>query len=77
MRFTMTCYFRYLQRLFKEAGIEITSDKKREVDRAIHVIVGVKYRNCPATWREVKKRIAEDEAGFISELKKELAQPAR
>jgi hypothetical protein len=30
----------------------------------------VEYKNCPATWREVKKRIAEDETGFVSMLKK-------
>jgi hypothetical protein len=26
-------------------------------------------KNCPATWREVKKRIAEDETGFVTMLK--------
>lgn len=65
----MTCYFRHLQHVFKRAGIEVTSDNKREIDRVIHVIVGVKYKNCPAAWKGVKKRIAEDEEGFVSELK--------
>jgi len=37
-------------------------------------MVGVKYKNCPATWRKVKKRIAEDEEGFVSELKEALAR---
>jgi len=31
--------------------------------------VGVDYKNCPAAWKEVKKRIAEDEADFVSKLK--------
>ena len=65
----MTCYFRHIQDVFKKAGIEVTSKKKREIDRAIHGIVGVEYKNCSAAWREVKRRIAEDEDGFISELK--------
>jgi len=65
----MTCYFRHLQEIFKKAGIEVTGENKREIDRIIHNIVSVKYKNCPATWREVKKRIMEDEEGFISTLK--------
>jgi len=31
--------------------------------------VGVDYKNCPVAWKEVKKRIAEDEEGFVSKLK--------
>lgn len=65
----MTCYFRHLQTVFKEAGIEVTSDNKRDVDKVIHGIAGVKYKNCPAAWKEVKKRIAEDEEGFVNQLK--------
>jgi hypothetical protein len=65
----MTCYFRHLKEVFKKAGINVTSENKREIDRVIHGIVGVAYRNCSATWREVKKRIAEDEDGFVSRLK--------
>ena len=54
---------------FKKAGIEVTSENKREVDKLIHRIVGVRYKDCPGSWKEVKKRIAEDEDGFVSELK--------
>jgi len=68
----MTCYFRHLQNVFKKAGIEVTSENKREIDRVIHEVVGVEYKNCPAAWREVKKRIAEDEESFISGLKEAL-----
>lgn len=64
----MTCYFRRLQDVFKKAGIEVTSENKREIDRVIHAIVGVEYKNCPATWKEVKKRIAENEEDFVSRL---------
>ena len=66
----MTCYFRHLKEIFNKAGIEITKDNRQEIDQAIHNIVGVKYKNCPAAWIEVKKRITEDEEGFVSELKR-------
>ena len=65
----MTCYFRHLQDVFRKAGIEVTSENKREIDRVIHSIVGVEYKNCSVTWKEVKKRIAEDEEGFVSILR--------
>lgn len=67
--FVVTCYFRHLKEIFKKAGIEVTSENKREIDRIIHSIVSVKYKNCPTTWREVKKRIAKDEVEFVSILK--------
>ena len=51
----MTCYFRRLQQVFMKAGIELATENKRDVDRVIHKIVGVEYKNCLATWREVKK----------------------
>lgn len=72
----MTCYFRHIQDVFKKAGIEVSPENKRDIDRVIHGIVGVEYKNCPATWREVKKRIAEDEESFVSELKKTLTAQA-
>ena len=68
----MTCYFRHIQNIFKKAGIEVTNQNKREIDRVIHGIVNVEYKNCPATWREVKNRLAEDEEAFVSELRKAL-----
>jgi hypothetical protein len=68
----MTCYFRHLKGIFEEAGIQVTTENKREIDKVIHGIVGVKYRNCGDTWREVKKLIARDEAGFVLELGKAL-----
>jgi len=70
----MTCYFRHFQHIFKKAGIELTNENKREIDKIIHNIVGVKYKNCPAAWREIKKRIAQDEEGFVSKLKEEWSK---
>ncbi|HLE74440.1 MAG TPA: hypothetical protein VI864_00110 [Candidatus Bathyarchaeia archaeon] len=68
----MTCYFRHLGEIFKKAGIEVTPQNRQEIDRIIHDIVGVDYKNCPAAWRQVKIRVAEDETGFVSVLKKAL-----
>ena len=65
----MTCYFRHLKEFFKKAEIEVTKDNKREIDRVIHSIIGIEYKNCSAVWKEVKKKIKEDEESFISELK--------
>jgi hypothetical protein len=44
----------------------------------IHGVVGVPYKDCSATWREVKKRLVKDEDDFVLTLKnawkKRLAQ---
>ena len=56
----MSCYFRHLKDIFDEAGIEVTSANKRQVDQAIHRIVGVEYKECPAAWRSLKKEIIDD-----------------
>jgi len=68
-RVGVTCYFRHLQGIFKRAGIKVSDANKREIDKVIHDIVGVKYKDCSATWRELKKRIAEDEDSFVLELR--------
>ncbi len=66
---TVTCYFRHLGEVFKKAGIEVTPTNKKQLDRVIHQIVGTEYKDCPSTWKEVKKRLAKGEAGFVQELK--------
>lgn len=68
----MTCYFRHLETVFEKAGINVTKDNKLEIDKVIHSIVGVEYKNCSAACKEVKKRLAEDEKSFISTLKEAL-----
>ena len=65
----MTCYFRHLEEVFKKAGIEVTSQNRQEIDRIIHDIVGVDYKNCPAAWKQVKNRLAQNETGFVTMLK--------
>jgi ATP-dependent Zn protease len=66
----MTCYFRHLRDVFKKAEIQVTTDNKRDIDRVIHGIVGVEYKNCSATWKEVKKKIAEERTGLYPCLRK-------
>ena len=54
----MSCYFRHLKDIMQEAGIEVTPQNKRQVDEAIHRIMSVDYKNCSATWKALKKRVA-------------------
>ncbi len=66
----VTCYFRHKQMkdVFERAGVEITKENRKEVDRVVHSIVGVEYKSCSDTWKAVKERLAEDEDRFIQEL---------
>ncbi len=67
----MSCYFRHMQDIFAEAGIKVTPDNKKEIDQAIHRIVKIAYKNCPATWKEIKAGTAkaEERQEFIQKLK--------
>jgi hypothetical protein len=58
-----------MKRVFEKAGIEVTPENKKELDNIIHNIVNVNYKNCPATWKQVKNLILEDETNFASKLK--------
>jgi hypothetical protein len=64
----MTCYFRHLTQIFVELGVEVTPENKRDIDKKIHKLVGVEYKNCSATWKEIKKRRAEDDSEFMTAL---------
>jgi len=67
----MSCYFRHLQKIFAEAGIEVNPGNKKQLDRAIQDIVGVSYKDCPATWRKLKQEVLDNEPGrrdFIARL---------
>jgi hypothetical protein len=68
----MTCYFRHLNEIFDHAEITVTKENKKDIDKAIHKIVGIEYKNCPATWKEVKKRLSEDAESFVSALRNEI-----
>jgi len=67
----MPCYFRHMKNIFDEAGIKVTESNKKNVDKAIHKIVNVSYKNCPETWKEIKLGIADTQKRkeFIKKLK--------
>ncbi|MBW1785567.1 MAG: hypothetical protein JRK53_02945 [Deltaproteobacteria bacterium] len=72
----MSCYFRHMKDVLDEAGIEVTKENKKEIDRIIHGLVEVGYKDCSPTWKAVKARIkADPEArkAFVGDLKKALA----
>jgi hypothetical protein len=54
--------------VFSRAGIEVTKENKKELDRAIHAYVGVEYKDCSSTWRVVKERLVDDEEAFLGML---------
>ena len=56
----MSCYFRHLTDIMAEASIEVTPQNKKQVDEAIHQIMGVDYKNCPVTWKALKQQIASE-----------------
>ena len=57
----MTCYFRHLKDILNEAGIEVTASNKKQIDRIIHEIAGVTYKDCSATWKRLKQEIVANE----------------
>jgi hypothetical protein len=48
----MTCYFRHLKAVFEKAGIIVTGENKQELDKLIHSIVAVRFKNCPPLGRK-------------------------
>jgi len=63
--------------VFEKAGVVITKENRKDVDRVIHSIVGVKYKSCPDTWRAVKAMLADDEDAFIRELRGRAGETLR
>jgi len=57
----MSCYFRHLKDILSDAGLEVTPSNKKQIDRVIHNIVGVTYKDCPATWKRLKQEIVGNE----------------
>ena len=71
----MSCYFRHMKDVLEEAGIEVTKENKKDIDRIIHGLVDVEYKSCPPTWKAVKEHIKRDDRArsrFIQNLKKKL-----
>jgi len=71
----MSCYFRHLKDILEGAGMEVTPANRKQVDQAIHQIIGVTYKDCPQTWKRLKQGILADPAerqDFVSQLKSTL-----
>ena len=71
----MSCYFRHMKDVLEEAGVDITPENKKEIDRIIHELVQIEYKNCSPTWKGVKEQIKIDDKtknSFINRLKQEL-----
>jgi hypothetical protein len=47
--------------ILAEAGIAATKENKKEIDKIIHKLVAVEYKNCSPTWKAVKEQIKSDE----------------
>jgi hypothetical protein len=61
--------------VIEEAGVEITKENKKDVDRIIHGLVDVEYKNCSPTWKGVKEHIKSDDKArtrFIKKLEQKL-----
>jgi len=69
----LTCYFRHLKLVFEQIGIEITSENRLEIDKKIHALVNVPYKNCSAAWKVIKNKMVEDEEKFLADLEGALA----
>jgi predicted Fe-Mo cluster-binding NifX family protein len=65
-----------LNSIFNEAGIKVTSANRRQVDQAIHQIVEIDYKDCPAAWKKLKQDLIRDEKKrreFIQELRSAIS----
>ncbi len=62
-----------MKAIFTQLGVEVTPENKKEIDRKIHNMLGVTYKNCSETWSAIKSRMADDEEKFLSDLAKALS----
>ncbi len=68
----MSCYLRQLKGIFDEAGIDLNTGNRKQIDQAIHQLVGTDYKDCPGTWRKIKQEILVNEEkrqNFIVKLR--------
>lgn len=69
----MSCYMRHMKDVLAEAGVEVTAENRKQIDRVFHELMGVPYKDCPTTWRKLKQELAGDAAGrkrLVRRLKK-------
>jgi hypothetical protein len=72
----MSCYFRHLKDLLAEAGVEVTPANKKQVDQALHDIVGVACKDCPGAWKNLKQQMANeaDRAVVVKKLREAVSK---
>jgi len=69
---TQTRALRHLREILEEPGIKITDAHKKEIDKAIHEIVSVKYKDCSNAWKIVKSRILDGTKSFVADLRQKI-----
>jgi hypothetical protein len=57
----MSCYFRHMKDILEEAGITVDPANKKTIDQALHQIMGIGYKDCPATWKALKQTVMADQ----------------
>lgn len=57
----MSCYLRQVKDILDEAGIAVTPENRKQIDRVIHQALGVAYKNCPDTWKKIKQEIMDNQ----------------
>lgn len=70
----MSCYFRHMKDILEDAGIQITKDNKKEIDRIIHALADIEYKNCSSAWKAIKDQIRSDGSArdrFVQRLKQD------
>jgi hypothetical protein len=75
----MSCYFRDLDEIFNSAGISVTPQNRKQLDETVHKLMGIHYKDCPATWREFKKQVLVDDKSrweFAQRLKESFTSKA-
>lgn len=74
----MSCYLRHLKDVLAAADVEVTPANKKDVDRALHEIVGVAYKDCPGAWKNLKQKMANeaDRDDVANKLRKALSKQA-
>jgi len=73
----MSCYFRHMKDVLDEVGVEITPDNKKEIDRILHGIVDVQYKNCSPAWKKIKEMVKGDPVQrelFVEKLRNAVRQ---
>jgi hypothetical protein len=50
-----------MSQILEEAGITPSKENKKMIDRTLHSLVNVEYKNCSETWKELKQLLQSEE----------------